>query len=76
MRGLIETFFEDLDEVWGSEVMVYKDGSYAGTIDLSGVFRGEPSIIDFKQSNKMKKREWIDDYFIQLAAYGCPQPSI
>ena len=68
--GLIETFFEDLDEVWGSEVMVYKDGSYAGTIDLSGVFRGEPSIIDFKQSNKMKKREWIDDYFIQLAAYA------
>ena len=68
--GLIETFFEDLDEVWGSEVMVYKQGCYAGTIDLSGVFRGESSIIDFKQSNKMKKREWIDDYFIQLAAYA------
>ena len=68
--SLMETYFPDLDEVWGNEVMVYKRGVYAGTTDLAGVFRGEPSIVDFKQSNKMKKREWIDDYFVQLTAYA------
>lgn len=68
--SLMETFFSELDEVWGNEVMVYKRGLYAGTTDLVGVYRDEPSIVDFKQTNKMKKREWIDDYFVQLAAYA------
>lgn len=68
--GLMEAYFPELDEVWGNEVMVYKRGVYAGTTDLVGVFRGQPSIIDFKQTNKMKKREWIDDYFVQLTAYA------
>jgi CRISPR/Cas system-associated exonuclease Cas4 (RecB family) len=68
--GLMETYFPDLDEIWGNEVMVYQRGVYAGTTDLVGVFRGQPSIVDFKQSNKMKKREWIDDYFVQLTAYA------
>ena len=68
--ALMEAYFPELDEVWGNEVMVYKRGVYAGTTDLVGVFRGEPSIIDFKQANKMKKREWIDDYFVQLTAYA------
>ena len=68
--SLMETYFPELDEVWGNEVMVYKRGVYAGTTDLVGVFRGEPSIVDFKQANKMKKREWIDDYFVQLTAYA------
>ena len=68
--ALMEAYFPDLDEVWGNEVMLYKRGSYAGTTDLAGVFRGQPSIVDFKQSNKMKKRDWIDDYFVQLTAYA------
>jgi hypothetical protein len=67
---LMESYFPELDEVWGNEVMVYRRGLYAGTTDLVGVFRGQPSIIDFKQANKMKKREWIDDYFVQLTAYA------
>ena len=58
------------DEFWGSEVPLYYSGLYAGTTDLVGVWKGEPAIMDFKQSNKIKKREWIDDYFIQLAAYA------
>ena len=66
----MEAYFPELDEVWGNEVMVYRRGVYAGTTDLVGVYRGEPSIVDFKQANKMKKREWIDDYFIQLTAYA------
>lgn len=68
--SLMEAFFPELNEVWGNEVMVYKRGVYAGTTDLVGVYREQPSIIDFKQANKMKKREWIDDYFVQLTAYA------
>jgi genome maintenance exonuclease 1 len=61
---------QKVDEFWGSEVPLYYSGLYAGTTDLLGVWKGRPAIIDFKQSNKPKKREWIDDYFIQLAAYA------
>ena len=59
-----------VDEFWGSEVPLYYSGLYAGTTDLIGVWKGRPAIIDFKQSNKPKKREWIEDYFLQLAAYA------
>jgi genome maintenance exonuclease 1 len=59
-----------LNEVWGSEVNLYYPGLYAGTTDLLGVWKGEPTVMDFKQTNKPKKREWIEDYFMQAAAYG------
>ena len=59
-----------VDEFWGSEVPVYYSGLYAGTTDCIGVWKGKPAILDFKQSNKVKKREYIADYFIQLAAYA------
>mgnify|MGYP000614920589 CR=1 FL=1 len=59
-----------VDEFWGSEVPVYYSGLYAGTTDCIGVWKGKPAIMDFKQSNKPKKREYIGDYFIQLAAYA------
>jgi genome maintenance exonuclease 1 len=49
---------------------VYYSGLYAGTTDCVGVWQGQPAIMDFKQSNKVKKREWITDYFLQLAAYA------
>ena len=61
---------DDIDEVWGSEVNLYYPGLYAGTTDLVGIYKGRPTIMDFKQTNKPKKREWIDDYFMQGAAYG------
>ena len=60
----------DLDEVWGSEVNLCYPQLYAGTTDLVGVYKGVPHIMDFKQTNRPKKREWIDDYFMQAAAYG------
>jgi genome maintenance exonuclease 1 len=60
----------NVDEFWGSEVPVYYSGLYAGTTDCVGVWKGRPAIMDFKQSNKPKKVEWISDYFIQLAAYA------
>ncbi len=58
------------NEFWGTEVSLYFPKIYAGTTDLVGVHDGSPAIMDHKQSNKLKKREWIDDYFIQLAAYA------
>ena len=60
----------NVDEFWGVEVPVYFSGLYAGTTDCVGVWKKKPAIIDFKQSNKVKKREYISDYFIQLAAYA------
>ena len=58
------------NEYWGTEVPLYFPAVYAGTTDLCGVHDGSEAIMDHKQSNKLKKREWIDDYFVQLAAYA------
>lgn len=60
----------NVDEFWGVEVPVYYSGLYAGTTDCVGVWKGKPAIMDFKQTNKTKKREWIGSYFLQLAAYA------
>ena len=62
--------FSPLTEVWGLEMPLWYPGLYAGASDVAGIYDGRESIIDFKQSNKFKKREWIDDYFIQCAAYA------
>ena len=59
-----------LSEIWGSEVTVWYPDLYAGQTDVVGVYDNLESIVDFKQTNKPKKREWIEDYFIQLAAYA------
>lgn len=68
--ALLEHFFPDVQEVWGSEIPLYYPDRYAGTTDCIAVYKGQPSILDFKQANRMKKREWIEDYFVQLAAYA------
>ena len=60
----------ELEEVWGTEVTIHYPGLYAGQTDVVGIYNGRESIIDFKQTNKPKQREWIDDYFTQLAAYA------
>lgn len=67
---LIEKFFPDVDEAWGTEIPLLYPGRYAGTSDFIGVYKGKPCIVDFKQANKMKQRSWIEDYFVQLAAYA------
>jgi genome maintenance exonuclease 1 len=59
-----------VNEAWGVEVPLYYPKVYAGTTDLCGIHDGSEAIMDHKQSNKVKKREWIDDYFIQSAAYA------
>ena len=68
-KQIIETGLRDLEEVWGTEVTLYYPGLYAGQTDVVGVYDGQPAIIDFKQTNKPKRREWITDYFEQLGAY-------
>jgi genome maintenance exonuclease 1 len=67
---IISKGFNDLQEIWGSEVVIHYPGLYAGATDLVGVYDYEDSIIDFKQSNKPKRKEWIEDYFLQLGAYA------
>lgn len=59
-----------MNECWGVEVPLYVPGLYAGTTDCLGLWKNKPSIIDFKQTNKPKKIEYIEDYFLQLTAYA------
>jgi len=66
---IIGRSFFNIDEVWGCEVHLAGE-NYAGTTDAVGIFDGEPAIIDFKQTNKPKKEEWIEDYYLQLSAYA------
>ena len=59
-----------ITEYYGIEATLYYPDLYAGATDFIAVHEGRDSIIDFKQTNRLKKREWIQDYFMQLAAYG------
>ena len=58
-----------LEEIYGIETTLHYPEKYAGTADLVGVYQGKESIIDFKQANKPKKVDYIQDYFLQLGAY-------
>jgi genome maintenance exonuclease 1 len=69
-RIVIEKGFPKISEVWGSEVPLYFPELYAGTTDCCGIHDGDEAILDFKQTNKPKKLEWIGDYFLQLTAYA------
>lgn len=59
-----------MDEVWSMEQSLYYPGLYSGTTDLVGVYDGQPAICDHKQTNKPKKSEWVEDYYLQLVAYA------
>lgn len=69
-KVIIKEGLSKVSEVWGMEVSLYSTGLYAGTTDLVGLHENIPSIIDFKNSLREKKKEWIEDYFLQLAAYA------
>ena len=69
-KVLIDSYLDPfLDEAWGLETGLYYPSLYAGTTDMVGVYQGEPSIIDFKQSNKIKTDNRVIDYKLQLVAY-------
>lgn len=74
-HGMAKTIIEHalqkhVGEFWGIEVPLYYSQLYAGTSDCIGIWKDRPAIMDFKQTNKPKKREWIEDYFLQTAAYA------
>ena len=67
---VINEGLKNVNEFWGIEIPLYFPSIYAGTTDGVGIHLGDESILDYKQTNKPKKREWIDDYFTQLCAYA------
>ncbi len=67
---VINEGFTNIDEVWGTEIGLIAPGLYAGTTDCVGIHKGEEAIIDFKTSKKIKKEEWIEDYYLQCCAYA------
>jgi genome maintenance exonuclease 1 len=69
-KHVIEHGLCNVNEIWGVEVPLYYPGLYAGTTDGCGLHLNDESIIDYKQTNKPKKEEWIEDYYLQLTAYA------
>jgi len=67
---IIEIGLAPVEEYYGSEVTMYYPGLYAGSTDLVCSHNGVDAIVDFKQANRPKKREWIEDYYLQIAAYA------
>ena len=69
-QKVIEMGLENVEEYYGSEVMLHYPGLYAGSTDLVCLHNGLETIVDFKQSNRPKKIEWIEDYYLQASAYA------
>jgi genome maintenance exonuclease 1 len=69
-KVVVDKGLKNVNEFWGIEVPLYFPSIYAGTTDGAGIHLNEEAILDYKQTNKPKKREWIDDYFVQLCAYA------
>ena len=67
---VIQQGLHKVTEFWGTEVPLYFPRIYAGTTDCVGLHEGQAAILDFKQTNRPKRTEWIEDYFLQLAAYS------
>jgi genome maintenance exonuclease 1 len=69
-KVVVDNGLKNVSEFWGIEVPLYFPSIYAGTTDGAGIHLNEEAILDYKQTNKPKKREWIEDYFMQLCAYA------
>ena len=67
---IVEDGLKNINEIWGVEIPLYFPQMYAGTTDGCGIHMGDEAIIDYKQTNKPKKQEWIEDYYLQLVAYA------
>lgn len=67
---VIDQGLQKVDEFWGVEVPLYFPGIYAGTTDGCGIHQGQEAILDYKQTNRPKREEWISDYKLQLVAYA------
>ena len=73
---IVERGLNDCSEIYGIEATLYYPGLYAGSVDLIAKYKDKVSIIDFKQTNKPKQREWIGDYFLQMSAYGMAHDAV
>ena len=69
-QKIIESGLANITEYYGSEVSLYYPDLYAGATDLVCLHNGVEAIVDFKQSNRPKREEWIEDYYMQIAAYA------
>jgi genome maintenance exonuclease 1 len=67
---IIEIGLAPVDEWYGSEITLHYPGLYAGSTDLVCLHNGMETIVDFKQANRPKRQEWIEDYYMQIAAYA------
>jgi len=75
-QKIIEDGLSNVSEYYGSEVMLYYPDLYAGSTDLVCMHDGMETIVDFKQSNRPKREEWIEDYYLQIAAYAMAHDSV
>ena len=73
---IVDRGLNDCSEIYGTEATLYYPGLYAGSCDLIAKYKDKLSIIDFKQTNKPKQREWIGDYFLQMGAYGMAHDAV
>ena len=73
---IVDRGLNDCSEIYGIEATLFYPGLYAGSVDLIAKYKDKVSIIDFKQTNKPKQREWIGDYFLQMAAYGMAHDAV
>jgi len=69
-KKIIEVGLTPVEEYYGSEVMLHYPGLYAGSTDLICLHNDMETVVDFKQSNRPKKKEWIEDYYLQISAYA------
>lgn len=69
-QTVIEEGLKNVNEIWGVEIPLYFPQLYAGTTDGCGLHLNEESILDYKQTNRPKRQEWIEDYYLQLTAYA------
>jgi genome maintenance exonuclease 1 len=67
---IMEVGLAPVSEYYGSEVTLFYPGLYAGSTDLVCSHNGMETVVDFKQSNRPKREEWIEDYYMQIAAYA------
>jgi len=73
---IVDRGLNDCSDIYGVEAVLYYPGLYAGSCDLIATYNDKLAIIDFKQTNKPKQREWIGDYFLQMAAYGMAHDAV
>ncbi len=73
---IVDRGLNDCSEIYGTEAVLYYPGLYAGSCDLIANYKDKLSIIDFKQTNKPKQKEWIEDYFLQMGAYGMAHDAV